>query len=122
LFSKVEDLALIGRTRKGNKKVHNKGKKEELSQGKKYLSNVKCFKCNQNGHYANQCLEKKKGKAKQQKQVSGSAAKLQETCQGGVPCAFLYGNMCGTVLKHISSHTNAFHVWEMRFWAVPSFV
>jgi hypothetical protein len=54
--------------RKGNKKGHKKGKKEESSQGKKDLSNVKCFRCHQKGHYANQCLEKKKkGKAKQQK-------------------------------------------------------
>jgi hypothetical protein len=41
----VEDLALIGRMRKGNKKGHKKGKKEESSQGKKDLSNVKCFRC-----------------------------------------------------------------------------
>jgi hypothetical protein len=56
--------------RKGSKKGPRKGKKEESSQGKKDLSHVKCFKCHQKGHYASQCPEKKKGKAKQQRQVA----------------------------------------------------
>jgi len=55
---------VTGRIRKGNKKGHKKGKKEETNQDNKDLSNVKSFRCHQKGHYASQCLEKKKGKAK----------------------------------------------------------
>jgi len=31
---------------------------------------MKCFRCHPKGHYANECLEKKKGKVKWQKQIT----------------------------------------------------
>jgi hypothetical protein len=68
----VEDLALIGRTRKGSKKGYKKSMEEESSPCKKDLSDVIYFTCHQKGHYASQC-PKKKGKAKLQKQVERSA-------------------------------------------------
>jgi hypothetical protein len=59
----VEDLALVQKMRKGNKKGHKKEKKEDSRQGKKDLSNMICFRCHHTGHYVNQCLEKKMGNA-----------------------------------------------------------
>jgi hypothetical protein len=38
----VEDLTLVGRMRKRNKKGHKKSKVDSI-QGKRGLSNVKCF-------------------------------------------------------------------------------
>jgi hypothetical protein len=67
-----QNLALINKMKKGNKKggpgKGQKGKKEDSSssnQGKKDLSHIKCFKCQKFGHFASQCHEKK-GKGKQQ--------------------------------------------------------
>jgi hypothetical protein len=63
-----ENLALFGQSNKGRGKGPNKGKgksEESTSQpGKKDLSKIKCFICHKHGHYASQCLEKKKGKGK----------------------------------------------------------
>jgi hypothetical protein len=72
----VEDLVLVRRMGKGNKKEHKKGKKEDSNRGKKDLSNVKCLRCHQKGHYASQCLERKKGKAKPEKQVERSTSTI----------------------------------------------
>jgi len=57
----------------GKKGIPRKGKKDESSRKSKDLSHDKCFMCHQKGHYSNQCLEKKKGKAKKHhKQIAGS--------------------------------------------------
>jgi hypothetical protein len=62
-----ENLALFGQTNKGKGKEpkKGKGKSEELvSQPRKDLSKIKCFICHKHGHYASQCLNKKKSKGK----------------------------------------------------------
>jgi hypothetical protein len=57
-------LALVSKTRKGkgkssSKKGNNDGGSSQPGK-KKDLSKIKCFSCHKNGHYASQCLEKKK--------------------------------------------------------------
>jgi len=51
-----------------NAALVNKGKRKGNS--KKDLSKVRCFRCNQMGHLASQCPEKKKGKEKEKSIVS----------------------------------------------------
>jgi hypothetical protein len=57
----TKNLALTGKMRRGGKKGgprrDQKGKEEEsnsLAHGKKYLSHIKCFKCQKIGHYESQ--------------------------------------------------------------------
>jgi hypothetical protein len=60
-----ENLALFGSSNKGRGKGSSKGKgksEESTSQPGKDLSKIKCFICHKHGHYASECLEKKKGK------------------------------------------------------------
>ena len=76
-----ENLALFGQSNKGRGKKPNKGKgksEESTSQlGKKDLSKIKCFSCHKHGHYASQCLDKKKSKGKQQHKQVATFAKTQ---------------------------------------------
>eukprot|EP00253_Pinus_taeda_P008723 PITA_08723 len=64
--SDEENCTLAAKAKKGkNKKASRssaKGKKQDMSK-------VKCFHCHQHGHYATNCLQKKKNK-----QAAGSAA------------------------------------------------
>jgi hypothetical protein len=66
-----QNLALINKMKKGNKKGVEKGqkwKKEDpgsFNHGNKDLSHIKFFKCQKFEHFASQCHEKK-GKGKQQ--------------------------------------------------------
>jgi hypothetical protein len=67
-------LALVSEKRKekgksSNKKGNNDGGLSQLGK-KKDLSEIKCFSCHNNGHYASQCTEKKKGKGKMQTTTS----------------------------------------------------
>jgi hypothetical protein len=67
-------LALDSKTRKGkenssSKKVNSDGRSSQLGKMKD-LSKIKCFSCHKNGHYASQCLEKKKGNEKMQTTTS----------------------------------------------------
>jgi hypothetical protein len=41
----VEEVALVGRTKKRSKKGYSKAKKEGSNSGKKDLSKLKCFRC-----------------------------------------------------------------------------
>lgn len=64
---KEKDLALIGKERKGGKKMGlAKSKEEETSFnfGAKDWSHVNLYKCHKKGHSVNQCHEKRKGKGK----------------------------------------------------------
>jgi hypothetical protein len=72
--SSDENLALVNKTKKGKgksyrKKGNNDGGSSQLGK-KKDLSNIKCFSCHKNGHFASRCPEKKKGKGKTQKTAS----------------------------------------------------
>jgi hypothetical protein len=49
----VEEVAFVGRDKKGRKKRNNKGKKKDLIIGKKDLNKVTCFRCHWMGHYSN---------------------------------------------------------------------
>jgi len=64
------NLGLFGQMKKGKGKwpSRSKGKSEELASqwDKKYLSKNECFICHKFKHYASQCLDKRKGKGKQQ--------------------------------------------------------
>jgi hypothetical protein len=66
-----ENLFLFGQTNKGrNKRLDNdRGKSEESTSQlvKKDLRKIKFFIFHEQGHYTSQCLDKKKGKGKQQK-------------------------------------------------------
>jgi hypothetical protein len=42
------------------------------------LSKLKCYICHKNGHYASQCLEKKKGKGKTQQVAATAETQLSE--------------------------------------------
>jgi hypothetical protein len=58
------------------------------SQSGKDLSKIKCFACHKTGHYASQCLEKKKGQGKTQTtasaetQIDEFATKFEKRTQG----------------------------------------
>ena len=61
-------MPYLVKQRRGRGKGPDKGKKkseEPTSQPRKDLSKFKWFMCHKLGHYASQCLEKKKGKGKQ---------------------------------------------------------
>jgi len=64
----IENLALIEKIwggKKGGSKSDHKRKNDDsysLYQGKKVLSQVKCFKCHNMGHYALLCPKRKKSK------------------------------------------------------------
>jgi hypothetical protein len=45
---------------------------------KKDLSKIKCFTCHKSGHYASQCLEKKKGRGKSQQVATSAETQLDE--------------------------------------------
>ena len=70
------DHALIGQAKKSGGKGPSKGEakiEESTSHArKKDLSKIKCFICHKKNHYASQYSEKKKGKGKQQHQVTSS--------------------------------------------------
>jgi hypothetical protein len=74
----AEEVALIGRTKKGSKKGYSKGKREGSSSRKKDLSKLKCFRCHQWGDYANKCLKYKKGKAKKKQVATSTFAGMDE--------------------------------------------
>jgi hypothetical protein len=42
------------------------------------LSKIKCFACHKSGHYASQCLEKKKGRGKLQQVATSAETQLNE--------------------------------------------
>jgi hypothetical protein len=69
-IDEVQDLAFTSRVKKDReKKGPRKGKEQgtcSSKHGMKDLSPVTCFKYHKKGHYASQCLEKKKGKGKKQ--------------------------------------------------------
>jgi hypothetical protein len=68
-----ENLALVSKTRKGKGKGSNKqGNSEESTSqpGKKDLSKIKCFTCHKFGHYASQCLEKKRQEKTQNNNIN----------------------------------------------------
>jgi hypothetical protein len=58
-----ENLSLSSQTKKGKGKVRKNTGGDLFSQADtgKDLSKVKCFHCHKKGHYASQCLERKKG-------------------------------------------------------------
>jgi hypothetical protein len=62
-----ENVALVANSKKRFKKGPKGGNKPK-GEGKKDMSKVKCFACHKFGHYAGQCLNKKK------KQIATSAA------------------------------------------------
>jgi hypothetical protein len=66
-----ENLALVSQT----KRSKGQGSKEG---GKKDLSKIKCFSCHKTGHYASQCLEKKKGKEKTQQVATTTKTQMDE--------------------------------------------
>lgn len=51
---------------KMGKEEEKEGQSSSSNHGKKYLCLVRCFRCHNKGHYASQCLVKKKGRGKQQ--------------------------------------------------------
>jgi hypothetical protein len=66
-----ENLALVSQAKKRKGKGSKGNSEGETSQSrKKDLSKIKCFTCHKNGHYASQCLEKKKGQGKMQTTTS----------------------------------------------------
>jgi hypothetical protein len=71
-FNNVENLALASRVKKGKGKVRMNTCGDSSSQAGtgKGLSKVKCFHCHKKGHYASQCLERKKGKNRMQPEVA----------------------------------------------------
>jgi hypothetical protein len=68
-------IGLIGKTKKGSKKCYKK--KEDSNTGKKDLSKVMCFQCQEMGHYNSQCPLKKKEKGDKQV-VVGTVACVEE--------------------------------------------
>ena len=50
----IEDLLALGESKKKRKL----GSNQHHSEPKRYISQVLCFKCNNKGHYANECPEK----------------------------------------------------------------
>jgi hypothetical protein len=70
----VENLALASQARKGKGKVRMNTGGDSSSQAStgKELSKVNCFHCHKKGHYASQCLERKKGGNKMQPYVAAS--------------------------------------------------
>jgi len=77
LSMRIDEASGLNLIRKMTKGRSGRGKNEEIyssNHSTKELSHVKCFKYHKKGHYASECLEKKKGKNKQQKkQFAGSA-------------------------------------------------
>ena len=76
-----ENLALITKTEKSKRKAFAK-KGNNYGGGhhpekKKDLSKIKCFVCHKQGHYASQCLEKKKGIGKTQEVVAAATTETQ---------------------------------------------
>jgi hypothetical protein len=71
----VENLALASQAKKGKGKVRMNTGGDSSSQAgtRKDLSKVNCFHCHKKGHYASQCLERKKGGNRMQLEVSASA-------------------------------------------------
>jgi hypothetical protein len=90
----VQNLVLIKKMMKGGKEGGPKKDKMEEScfcnHGKDNSSHLTCFRCCEKRHHASQCLEKKKGKDKQQRkqftvtvkivaEVDESSSKLETT-------------------------------------------
>ena len=71
----MENLALASQARKGKGKVRmNTGGDSSSQVGtRKDLSKVKCFHCHKKGHYASQCLKRKKGENWTQPELAASA-------------------------------------------------
>ena len=55
-----ENVALIGKGKKNFKKGPKKGGAKQQGGQKKNMSTVKCFACQNFGHYSGQCPQKKK--------------------------------------------------------------
>jgi hypothetical protein len=57
---------LVSKAKKGKRKGPKGNNEGETLQSikKKELSKIKCFACHKGGHYASQCLEKKKAHGK----------------------------------------------------------
>jgi hypothetical protein len=77
-----ENLALVSKTRKGkgkssSKKGNNDGGSSQPGK-KKDLSKIKCFSCHKNGHYASQCLEKKKKGNEKMQTTTSTETQLDE--------------------------------------------
>jgi hypothetical protein len=72
---KIEDenLALSSQEKKGKFKKTASGESTSQDSKKKDMSKVKCFACHKFGHYAGQCLNKKKGENGTQPEVVVSA-------------------------------------------------
>ena len=57
-------------TGKKSKKSPKGGAKQQRVELKKDPSRVRCYACNAFGHYAGQCLNKKRGKQEKEEQVA----------------------------------------------------
>ena len=61
-----------GEKEEGNVALTSKGPSQGHGEKKKDLSKVKCFRCDEFGHYSTQCLQRKKDKQEKQDQTTMS--------------------------------------------------
>jgi hypothetical protein len=73
----------------------------------KYLSKVRCYTCNQFGHYASQCLNKKKGGKGKQDEMAASNTYEEEELDKKFKDEFL-------LVSHLSESTIHESDWFLK--------
>jgi hypothetical protein len=68
-----ENITLASQAKKGKFKKFASGESTSQDGKKKDMSKLECYACRKFGHYASQCLNKKKGGNKTQSEVVASA-------------------------------------------------